>query len=91
MTLSEQTRNRIDGEHLIRCNTLADMAGWVDAHEAYANEFGHQAFCNFAGVQLWPVVYVKDASEYEWTRTLYGDKPLYKVAYQGFVLNVLEW
>lgn len=91
MKLSEKTRNRADAEYLILCNKLADMSDLIDAHEAYAEEFGFQAYCNFSGTDVWPMVYVRDASGYEWTRTLYGGKPLYKVEYQGFVLNVVEW
>lgn len=91
MKLSEQTRNRADAEYLILCNKLTEMSDLIDAHESYAKEFGFQAYCNFSGTDVWPMVYVRDASSYDFTGRMYADKPLYMVKYKGFVLNVREW
>lgn len=92
MKLSDNTQHQLDAEYRNNTEAVQTHAEWIDAHQAYADEFGFTAICYaaFGEVRVW--VQVDDVSELQVSkppRVLTG-KPVYVVRYQGFELNVVE-
>lgn len=92
MKLSDKTQNQLDAEYRNNTEAIQLHKAWIDAHQAYADEFGGTALCNvyLGAATAW--VQVEDASEYQVSRPvrLIAGKPVYVVSYQGFELNVVE-
>lgn len=92
MKLSDKTQHQLDAEYRNNTEAVQLHKVWIDAHQAYAEEFGGLALCHatFGEVRVW--VQVEDVSELQAShpvRLLCG-KPVYVVSYQGFELNVVE-
>lgn len=92
MKLSDKTQHQLDAEYRNNTEAVQMHAAWIDAHQAYADEFGGMALCyaSIGEIRAW--VQVVDASEYQVSRPvrLIAGKPVYVVSYQGFELNVVE-
>lgn len=92
MTLSDKTQHQLDAEYRNNTEAVQANAAWINAHEAYAAEFGGMALCGVGFGVVTPRVMVSDVSDLQVSRPvrMIGYKPVYEVAYQGFVLNVVE-
>lgn len=92
MKLSDKIQHQLDAEYRNNTDAVQLHKAWIDAHQAYAEEFGGMALCYamLGDVRMW--VQVDDASEYQVSRPvrMIGYKPVYVVSYQGFELNVVE-
>ncbi len=92
MTLSEKTELQLFTEFKNNQEAVQANAAWINAHEAYAQEFGGMALCGVGFGGVTPRVMVADVSDMQVSRPvrMIGYKPVYEVAYNGFVLNVVE-
>lgn len=92
MTLSDKTQHQLDAEYRNNTEAVQANAAWINAHEAYAKEFGGFAGCIVHSGDVRPYISVADVSDMQVTRPvrMIGYKPVYEVPYQGFVLNVVE-
>lgn len=92
MKLSDKTQHQLDAEYRNNTEAIQLHKAWIDAHQAYADEFGGRAVCSVCFGNATPFVCVDDVSEYQasFPERLIADKPVYVVSYQGFELNVVE-
>lgn len=92
MTLSDKTQHQLDAEYRNNTEAVQASAAWINAHEAYAAEFGGMALCGACLGGVTPFIVADDVSDMQVSRPvrMIGYKPVYEVAYQGFVLNVVE-
>lgn len=92
MTLSDKTQHQLDAEYRNNTEAVQANAAWINAHEAYAAEFCGMALCGVGFGGVTPRVMVADVSDLQVSRPvrMIGYKPVYEVAYHGFVLNVVE-
>lgn len=92
MSLSDETQHQLDAEYRNNTEAIQLHKAWIDAHQAYADEFGGMALCLASAGQVTPRVHVADVSDLQVSRPvrMIGYKPVYVVSYQGFELNVVE-
>ncbi len=92
MTLSDKTQHQLDAEYRNNTEAVQANAAWINAHEAYAAEFGGSAICLAMYGRVTPRVTAADVSDLQVSRPvrMIGYRPVYEVAYHGFVLNVVE-
>lgn len=92
MTLSDKTQHQLDAEYRNNTEAVQANAAWINAHEAYAAEFGGRAVCSACFGKVTPFVAADDVSAMQVSRPvrIIAHRPVYEVAYQGFVLNVVE-
>lgn len=95
MTLSDKTQHQLDAEYRNNTEAVQANSAWINAHEAYAAEFGGRALCSviYGGVTVWiEADSIGDEVKVNITKPvrMICYKPVYEVAYQGFVLNVVE-
>lgn len=92
MKLSDKTQHQLDAEYRNNTEAVQMHAAWIDAHQAYADEFGGLAFCHACFGDVRAAVAVADVSDLQVSRPvrMIGYKPVYVVSYQGFELNVVE-
>lgn len=92
MTLSDKTQHQLDAEYRNNTEAVQLHAAWINAHEAYAAEFGGDAICSVLFGDATPFIVAADVSALQVSRPvrIIAHKPVYEVAYNGFVLNVVE-
>lgn len=92
MTLSDKTQHQLDAEYRNNTEAIQLHKAWIDAHQAYAEEFGGVPFCHagFGDVRAWVQVASVSGLQLSSPVRFIGYKPVYVVSYQGFELNVVE-
>lgn len=92
MKLSDKTQHQLDAEYRNNTEAVQMHKAWIDAHQAYAEEFGGRAVCHVYDGKVTPWATLNDVSDLQVSRPvrLIAGKPVYVVSYQGFELNVVE-
>ncbi len=92
MKLSDKTQHQLDAEYRNNTEAVQMHAALIDAHQAYAEEFGGTALCHavFGDVRAWVQVASVSGMQLSSPVRFIGHKPVYVVSYGGFELNVVE-